>query len=61
MVKVLYGSKCNAWLGGELFLEGVKEFKNDKEGIDFAARYYLKFETVEVKAKASKKKVIVSE
>ena len=57
MVKVLYGSKTNAFLGGELFLEGIKEFKNDEEGIEFASRYYLKYEIVEVKAKAVKKKV----
>ena len=60
MVRVLYGSKTNAHLGGELFLEGVKEFKKDLEGIEFADRYYLKYEVVEVKARA-KKKVVAGE
>lgn len=60
MVKVIYGGKQNAWLGGELFLEGIKEFKKDEEGITFANRYYLKYEVVEVKARV-RKKVVASE
>lgn len=60
MVRVFYISKSNAFLGDEFFSEGIKEFKNDEAGIEFANRYYLKYEVIEVKAK-SKKKVVSGE
>jgi hypothetical protein len=49
-VKVIYSdidNKINAYLGGELFLDGVKIFEDDKEGIEFANRYYKRYEVIE--------------
>ncbi|MPN29014.1 hypothetical protein SDC9_176462 [bioreactor metagenome] len=62
MVKVFYGSKMNAFLGGVFFHEGVAEFADDKKGIEFANRYYRKYEVEEIEkvkatSKATKKKV----
>lgn len=61
MVKVSYGFKTNAYLGGVLFTDGLAEFANDKEGIDFATRYYLKYEVIKankpVKKATTKKRV----
>lgn len=55
MVKVLYGYKINAYLGGVLFVDGIHEFVKDEEGIRFAEMFYRKYEIVE--KKVTKKKV----
>lgn len=55
MVKVLYGYKINAYLGGVLFIDGVHVFEKDEEGIKFAEMFYRKYEIVE--KKVAKKKV----
>lgn len=54
MVKVLYGTKTNAILGGVMFHEGVAEFDNDAEGILFAEMFHRKYEII-TKAPAKKK------
>lgn len=55
MVKVFYTSKINAHLGGTLFLDGLAIFEDDKEGIAFADRYYLKYEVTKSTKKAKEK------
>jgi hypothetical protein len=57
MVKVLYGTKMNAWLGGRMFYQGVCEFENDEEGIRFAEMFHKKYEVIEVEKKPKSKKV----
>ncbi|MCW6094553.1 hypothetical protein LAV60_15385 [Clostridium sporogenes] len=60
MVKIFYGFKTNAYLGGVLFIDGLAEFQDDKEGIDFANRYYLKYEVIKADKpvkKVTKKRV----
>lgn len=57
LVKVYYNSKMNAYLGGVLFIDGIAEFTNEKDGIDFANRYYLKYEKIEPVKKVISKKV----
>lgn len=56
MVKVFYKWKTNAYLGGVMFLDGVAEFEDDAEGLEFATIMYLKYEVIEVKAKKVVKK-----
>lgn len=59
MVRVFYGQKMNAVLGGVLFIDGIKDFSNDKEGIRFAEMFYRKYEIVkEDKPKAPAKKKV---
>lgn len=64
MVKVLYGFRTNAYLGGVLFIDGVAEFEDDAEGIRFAEMFYKKYEIVEAdkpKAKTTRKRVTKDE
>lgn len=46
-VKVKYPSRSNAFLGGEFFSEGIKEFADNEAGIKFANMFHLKYEVVE--------------
>lgn len=57
MVKVFYGFKTNAYLGGVLFRNGIAEFEVDSEGIRFAEMFYKKYEVVEEEKPATKRKV----
>ncbi|GAB6153731.1 hypothetical protein JCM17380_24810 [Desulfosporosinus burensis] len=57
MVKVFYGCKTNAWLGGVLFLDGIHVFTSDVEGIRFAEMFHRKYEVVEEVKPVTKKKV----
>lgn len=57
MVRVLYGQKINAILGGVMFYEGIAEFDNDAEGIRFAEMFYRKYEVIEEAKKPAKKRV----
>lgn len=43
MTKVLYGSKTSAWLAGEFFPDGVKDFADNDEGIRFAKMFNLMY------------------
>lgn len=61
MVKVFYNgyphSKANAWLGGQLFIEGICEFADTEEGKYFADLFRLKYEVIEDQKKATKPRV----
>lgn len=48
MVRVFYGSRINATLGGIMFYSGIAEFENDEAGIKFANMFYRKYEVVKV-------------
>ena len=62
MVKVLYGFKINALLGGVMFREGEAYFEVDEEGIRFAKMFHKNYEEVipvatEPKKTTAKRKV----
>lgn len=67
MVKVYYNGptcKINAWLGGELFIGGIKEFADNEKGLDFAKKFHRKYEIIEEevkpKTKVKKSKKVIS-
>lgn len=61
MVKVFYGFRTNARLGGVMFYDGVAEFEDIEEGIRFAEMFYKKYEIVEAtKPKTTRKRKSVS-
>lgn len=57
MVKVFYGSKQNAILGGVMFRDGIAEFEDNEKGIRFAEMFHRKYEVVAEAKKPVKKKV----
>lgn len=60
MVKVSYGFKINALLGGVMFHDGIAYFENDAEGLKFAEMFHKKYEIVvedEPKKSTAKRKV----